>query len=235
MNIKYLVRNSNIYQSLKAAYFSLSDFIFNLRLSFIHLYNFHFNKKIKNYERLHFGCGKDYKTDFLNIDLAPPADVFLDARNKLPFEDGSIKYIYSSHFVEHLEHDELMTHFRECKRMLCQDGILRMAIPDFQKAMIAYLNKDMERLEIVKQRFPLNMNSIKGINENLVCYMDYLNRGIHEYGQHKILLDLEKVKNMLIACGFQPENVSLSTFDSTIDVQIRDFASFYIIAIKASL
>lgn len=232
MNVKSIIYNSNVYGSLKAAYTNQMDFLLNLKLSLIHLYNFYLNRKIKKYEKLHFGCGKDYKTGFLNIDIARPADVFLDARNKLPFQNGTVKYIYSSHFVEHLEHEELMTHFRECNRILSQDGILRMAIPDFEKSMIAYINRDMVRIEIIKQRFPLNLNSIKGIDKDSICYMDYLNRGIHEYGHHKIVLDFEKVKIMLIACGFDSEKISLTSIDESIDLKIRDYASFYVVAIK---
>jgi len=232
MNIKPLLQNSAVHGSLKATYTNIKDFIFNLKLSLIHLYNFYCNKKIKQYNKLHFGCGKDYKTGFLNIDIIDPADIFIDARNKMPFENKSIDYIYSSHFVEHLEHDELMTHFRECNRILSNGGILRMAIPDFEKSMIAYINRDMERLEIIKARFPLNHNTIKGIDNHLICYMDYLNRGIHEYGQHRIMLDFEKVKNMLTACGFESNKIRLSDFDSSIDLSIRDYASYYVVAQK---
>jgi predicted SAM-dependent methyltransferase len=232
MFIKPIIRASNAYGSFKAAHKGLMNFKFNLKLSLIHLYNYYFNRSIKKFDKLHFGCGNDYKAGFLNINISSPADVFLDARNKLPFKDESINYIYSSHFVEHLEHDELMTHLRKCNRILSPIGQLRMAIPDFEKAMIAYINCDMARLEITKSRFPLNMNTIKGIDKKLICYMDYLNRGIHEYGNHKIVLDFEKIKIMLVACGFDLDKISLTEIDESIDLKIRDYASFYVIATK---
>jgi hypothetical protein len=38
--------------------------------------------------RIHFGCGSTIKTDWINVDLDPHADVKLDLREPLPFEDG---------------------------------------------------------------------------------------------------------------------------------------------------
>lgn len=223
---------SNAEGSLRAIYYAYRELLFNMKATFCHLYNYYFNRNIRKYRKLNIGSGNDYKTGFLNVDFNSCADVFLDARNKFPFKDCTIEFIYSSHFIEHLDHHELMEHFKECRRMLSNGGVLRIAAPDFVAAMAGYLNRNQERLEIIKTRFPIKLDSIKGIDKDLICYMDYLNRGIHEYGEHKIIFDLEKLQNMLICCGFEKEKIHVSKFDKTIDLESRDYASIYIEAIK---
>ena len=49
--------------------------------------------------RIHFGCGSTIKPDWINVDLNSHADVKLDLREPLPFEDGSAAFIYSEHFL----------------------------------------------------------------------------------------------------------------------------------------
>lgn len=56
--------------------------------------------------KIELGCGSHKRTGFFGIDIAPsPAvDLVLDIeRDKLPFPNDSVDYIYSSHAFEHLE------------------------------------------------------------------------------------------------------------------------------------
>jgi len=62
------------------------------------------------------------KTDFREFWFRPG--------DRLPFEDNSLSYIFSEHFVEHLPHTLALELFRECYRALKAGGVLRTAVPD---------------------------------------------------------------------------------------------------------
>ena len=46
------------------------------------------------------------------------------------YATGSVAAVYSSHALEHLYLDEARAVLRECSRVLCPGGILRLAMPD---------------------------------------------------------------------------------------------------------
>lgn len=81
-------------------------------------------------ERLHLGCGAVILAGWINIDVHsyPGVDRVLDVREGLPFED--VAYIFSEHFLEHLDLDDGLTLLRECRRVLRDDGVLRLTTPN---------------------------------------------------------------------------------------------------------
>ena len=77
--------------------------------------------------KVELGCGTHKRAGFYGIDIAPgpEVDLVLDVeRNPLPFADGSVSYVYSSHTFEHLEApgSPIQT-LREIVRV-CQDGAI---------------------------------------------------------------------------------------------------------------
>ena len=81
-------------------------------------------------ERLHLGCGPEILPGWVNIDLHPypGVDRVLDVREGLPFED--VELIFAEHFLEHLELEDAWRLVRECRRVLADDGILRLTTPN---------------------------------------------------------------------------------------------------------
>lgn len=53
----------------------------------------------------------------------------------IPAETGSVDYIYSSHFVEHLYRHEAERLVAECYRVLKPGGVMRVAVPDLDYAL----------------------------------------------------------------------------------------------------
>src|SRR2546427_1515979 len=49
--------------------------------------------------------------DWKNLDILRGADIRADVRKGLPFEDQSVDFIYSEHFIEHLSFDEAGVYF----------------------------------------------------------------------------------------------------------------------------
>lgn len=79
---------------------------------------------------LHLGCGSVILPGWLNVDLQPYPGVerVLDVREGLPFKD--VAYIFSEHFLEHLDLDDALALLRECRRVLREDGVLRLTTPN---------------------------------------------------------------------------------------------------------
>lgn len=213
--------------SLRACLRSFRELSFNLRFALMHLVNYYGNRRILRARRLHFGCGPARRNDCLNIDLHPAADVALDARNPLPFRSASVDYIYSSHFIEHLDGAELLRHLQECRRLLVPGGVLRLCVPDFAASMRAYLNADEERLARLRQDFPLS-EAQAGQPAELIDASDYLTRGLLEDGSHRLLLDADKLRRLLAYCGFDPATVRMVDFDPGQDPPARAAYSWVI-------
>ena len=65
------------------------------------------------------------------IDYCRRNDIkYADAVKRIPYADGSVSVIYSSHMLEHLDRIEARRFMRECHRALTAGGILRIAVPD---------------------------------------------------------------------------------------------------------
>jgi predicted SAM-dependent methyltransferase len=76
-------------------------------------------KKIKNL-KLNVGCGKIKLPGWVNIDIEPSADLIIDIRKGLPLDDGSVNFIYSEHFLEHLTYEEgrkVLEEFQRCLKV----------------------------------------------------------------------------------------------------------------------
>src|SRR5215831_11977164 len=81
--------------------------------------------------RLNIGCGRKVKREWINIDLSPHADITLDLREPLPLPENSCSFIYSEHFLEHLDyplHAEIF--LKECYRVLEPGGVISIGVPD---------------------------------------------------------------------------------------------------------
>lgn len=88
--------------------------------------------------RLCLGSGSAPVKGFVNIDLDGEPDLRLDLRAGLPCPDASVAAVYSEHFIEHLPLDAVMHILRESRRVLRDDGVLRVATPDLCALLAAY-------------------------------------------------------------------------------------------------
>lgn len=81
-------------------------------------------------ERLHIGSGPQILAGWTNVDNVryPGVDRVLDVTGGLPFRD--VRFIFAEHFIEHLGLHEAMYLLRECRRVLRDDGVLRLSTPN---------------------------------------------------------------------------------------------------------
>ncbi len=82
--------------------------------------------------KLDIGCGKNKKEGFIGIDTIafPGVDLLLNVgKEKWPYENESIEYVYCSHLVEHLTPWERAHFVNELYRVLKLDAKAQIVTP----------------------------------------------------------------------------------------------------------
>lgn len=140
---------------------------------------------------LHLGCGPKYLDGFINIDANPflKTDLWLDARNGLPFASETVDSIYATHVLEHFYPDELQRLLLEFARVLKREAGARLIVPSLPSAILAYTQ---ERKDWFTTHFPRRYESLGGRFSNFV-FCD---------GQHRLAFDFTYFEEVLTAAGF---------------------------------
>jgi predicted SAM-dependent methyltransferase len=94
--------------------------------------------------RLNWGCGTQPEPGWINSDIksGPGIDISCDILDGLPLEDRSVDYVVSIHALPELPYPSLVPALRELRRVLKQGGVLRLALPDLDRALDAYRRGD---------------------------------------------------------------------------------------------
>ena len=137
--------------------------------------NYSENKNINldNKTYLNIGSGpnfKDLKTISLDYDDKPEkvghrANLNIDLNfnlssyKKLPFENNRFKGIYTSHCIEHLTDDNASHVIGEVYRVLENNGVFRIIVPDISKYFNAYDNKDLHFFNWIRNKMPYKYDS----------------------------------------------------------------------------
>lgn len=153
-----------------------------------------------NRVNLHLGCGSIDSPDFINVDGRYGSHIHYirSIKDLSPFKDNSVDLIYASHCLEHFSHHQVSTVLNEWFRVLKQDGILRLAVPDFDCLVNIYQKSDRD---------------IQAIQGMLMGGQDY------KYNFHMAIFNYASLKTHLKDVGFkrvkkwQPENTKLTNFD----------------------
>ena len=135
--------------------------------------------------KLHIGSGALVRAGWVNIDSQPypGVDSVLDVREGLPFSNA--KYIYAEHFLEHLGQIDGLKFLEECRRVLSDDGVLRLSTPNLDWVWST-------------QYHPTQWSGdADAIRE---CF--WLNRGFHGWG-HQFLYNLQTLRAVLRFAGFE--------------------------------
>jgi predicted SAM-dependent methyltransferase len=171
--------------------------------------------------RLEVGAGRGGRPGWLTLDKNGQCDLFWDLRRGIPFPDGSLEALYSSHFLEHLSYDEIRAFLSESLRALRDGGTISLCVPNARLYLEAYAG----RRELTGDQWfgwrPAYNNTTRIDIVNYVAYMG---------GEHRYMWDEENLVYVLSDAGFQ--DVALRDFDPSLDLAERDFESIYAIAYK---
>jgi predicted SAM-dependent methyltransferase len=77
--------------------------------------------------KLNLGCGGNVLAGFENHDID------MDITKPLPHKDGSVDFILAEHVVEHITGPEAFRFMKECYRVLCSGGTLRICVPELAR------------------------------------------------------------------------------------------------------
>jgi predicted SAM-dependent methyltransferase len=94
--------------------------------------------------KLHLGCGwRNFGPDWVHIDGGDYEHLDYNDITKLPFDDGTVDLIYTSHVLEYFDREEVLSVLIEWKRVLKTDGVLRIAVPDFESMCNLYVYNNL--------------------------------------------------------------------------------------------
>jgi predicted SAM-dependent methyltransferase len=142
-------------------------------------------------KRLNWGCGTEPPGGWINCDVkkAPGIDISCDIRDGLPLDDDSIDYAVSVHALPELAHPEVEPALAELHRVLKPDGVLRLALPDLEKAMGAYREGNAGY-------FLIPDDDARSIGGKLIVQMTW-------YGYSKSMYTFDFTEELLYRAGFR--------------------------------
>ena len=95
-------------------------------------------------KRLNLGCGPYAKPGWINADHQRLDGVDLpgDIRDGLALADDAVQYVVAMHFLQDLAWGDIAPALREIRRVLAPGGVLRLGLPDLDRAIDAYRRGD---------------------------------------------------------------------------------------------
>lgn len=165
--------------------------------------------------KLELGSGPKRGTrGWTTLDVMGGADLYWDLRRGLPFPDGCVSEIYSSHVLEHLSHGEICSLLKEAVRVLRAGGSFRICVPNASLYVQGYVTGTISE-------------ALLGYKPALYSQqrMDILNYMAYMSGQHKYMFDKCNLLFMLKQAGFK--EVGLRDFDPLLDLPERRAESIH--------
>jgi SAM-dependent methyltransferase len=163
--------------------------------------------------RLHFGCGTCGAQRWVNVDLRPAGgvDVVADICDGLPFPDDRFRYIVSIHALVELPYVSVVPALRELSRVLRTGGVLRLGLPDLDRAIDAYRSGDVSYFCISDDEMPL-------IDGKFVAQLTW-------YGTNRMLFTTALATELLWRAGFRKVRPTTYRRTTSVYAEITDLDS----------
>jgi predicted SAM-dependent methyltransferase len=141
--------------------------------------------------RLNWGCGTEPEPGWINSDIKedPTVDISCDILEGLPLEEGSIDYAVSIHALPELRLPDLVPALMELRRVLAPGGVLRLALPDLDRAIEAYSSGDGGYFHLIPDE------DARSLSSKMIMQMLW-------YGYSKSLFTQEFIAELLERAGF---------------------------------
>ena len=128
------------------------------------------------------------------VERARRDNIAYGTARKLPFADGAVEVVYSSHMLEHLDRREAREFLLEAKRVLAPGGRIRIVVPDLAKAVENYTDSgDGDAF----------MLAIHMHNDRPVGTRQTLGHAIAGFREHRWMYDARSLSALLTELGYR--------------------------------
>src|SRR5262249_18115380 len=168
--------------------------------------------------KLHIGCGQRYLSGWINIDIHP-APLAMNALWNLPFSDGSARYVFVSHMLEHLFYPHDAHKFlADVYRVLAPGGIVRIIVPDIAQCIEAYATDNQLFFESRRKTWTWWPEKRTRL-EDFLAYAGAAPEPASLFDAHKFGYDFETLQRALTDAGFK--NVMRSDYMASTYEELR--------------
>lgn len=171
--------------------------------------------------KLNLGCGPHAIDGWRNYDIDARHYVIKhDLSRGLPndIQPNSVDFIYTEHFIEHIEKHEALKLFKDCHRVMKDTAVMRISTPDLYNLAMNYINDDMSQIpSIWKPENPCDM----------------MNEGMRLWG-HKYLWDFGELSRLLMRAGFKSVRSATwkdSNYAALCNLEVRPFCNDLIVEV----
>lgn len=175
--------------------------------------------------RLNWGCGAKGEPGWINADLkdGPGIQISGDIRDGLSLDDNSIDYIVSIHALNMIPLPEVVPVLNELKRVLRPGGTLRLAVPNLNKSIAAYLKGD-------HAHFLIPDDDASSLSGKLITYLVW-------HGYTTTFFTPEFIEELLVKAGFSAihhcaHRITQSRYPAIVDLDNRENESLFVEAVK---
>jgi predicted SAM-dependent methyltransferase len=126
------------------------------------------------------GAKAFYAKDYYRDTLSKNVFIHHDLSYGIPLEDETADFVYSSHFLEHLERPVGKRLLEECLRVLKPGGVVRIAVPDLEYAWEMYKRGEKEKM----------------------IHDFFFAEEMTGFGRHRYAYDYDMLKTLLREMGF---------------------------------
>jgi len=167
---------------------------------------------------LNLGCGPQVPDGWVNVDYALGARVIrlpvlaaLNRKLKLfnvdwddrivlhnltttfPWPTGSVDVVYSSHTLEHMNREQGRRFLAECHRVLKDNGVIRIVVPDLRCIVDDYLRGELKADDFVEKLDVLYHDSPNALKRKLAPFVQF---------PHQCMYDNARLEAILREIGF---------------------------------
>lgn len=142
---------------------------------------------LKTFDRLHLGSGARLLDGWANLDINGLGTLVWDLRKPLPIAPGQVRFVYTEHFIEHIEREDAKRLFTHARAVMASGGIVRVSTPDLKRLLDDYQAGHLVRADH------------GGWFPPTLCRM--VNEGMRSWG-HIFIYDESELTGLLEECGF---------------------------------
>ncbi len=170
---------------------------------------------------LNWGCGKQPADGWINSDIQPwpGVDLPCDIRDGLPLRTASVDYAVAIHVLQDLRWEDIPVALKELHRVLRPGGVLRLGLPDLDRALEAYRRGDSYYFYVPDQ-------DARSIGAKLITQIIW-------YGSVRTPFTFDYAEELLLDAGFHgiyrcPYKQTRSGFTRIVCLDNRERESLFI-------